>query len=215
MSVPEALPGKEVCEELVPEKLMVKSEELAVPPLVLTTCFITIICALGGGGGAGALLWEKNGVTNPTSELVDGFRLECFANGDTQEIYALITVPETYEAGTQLKLLYGAFFLSATSGKVLFKAQTALVRDASTVLGTYSNIHTSTNSEVTAAGVANTLTAIGDIDLTNASGQINGVAVAAGDKLRVRLYRDNASESSPAAADAKLLINNFQLRFAV
>lgn len=171
--------------------------------------------ALGGGGGAGSLLWEKNGVINPTSELTDGFRLECFANGDDQEIYALITVPESYEAGTQLKLLYGAFFCSATSGKVFFKAQTTLVRDASTVLGTYANTHTSTNTEVTVAGVANTLTAIGEIDLTNASGQINSVAIAAGDKLRVKLYRSNSTESVAAAADAKLLINNFQLRFTV
>lgn len=171
--------------------------------------------ALGGGGGAGSLIWEKNGVASPAAELVDGLRLECFANGDTQEIYALLTVPETYEAGTQLKLLYGSFFCLATTGKVFFKAQTALIRDASTVLGTYANIHTSTNAEVTVAAVANTLKAIGDIDLTDATGLINGVAIAAGDKLRVKLYRDNASESVAADAEAKLLINNFQLRFTV
>jgi hypothetical protein len=171
--------------------------------------------ALGGGGGAGSLLWEKNGVINPTTEYLDGFHLENFANGDTQEIYALLTVPESYEAGTQLKLLYGAFFMSATVGKVFFKCETALIRDGSTVLGTYSNVHTSTNLEVDAPAVANTLKAIGEIDLTSAIGQINGVALAPGDKLRVRLFRDNAAESSPANADAKLLINNFQLRFTV
>lgn len=171
--------------------------------------------ALGGGGGAGSLIWEKTGVINPTSEFIDGFHLENFSNGDTQEIYAFITVPESYEAGAEISLLYGAFFCSATSGRVFFKAQTSLIRDASTILGSYPNTHVSTNLEVTVAVVSNTLTPIGVIQLTNATGQINGVAVAPGDKLRVRLFRDNAVESTPANADAKLLVNNFQLRFTV
>jgi hypothetical protein len=170
---------------------------------------------LGSGAGASSLIWEKNGLLSPSSETIDGFRLEAFSNLDTQEVYALLTVPEGYEAGTQLKLLYGSFFTTVTSGNILFRAQTALIRDAVTVLGTYSNIHTSTNAEVSAAAVSNTLKAIGEIDITNASGQINGVAIAAGDKLRVRLYRDIASETSSAASDARLLINNFQLRTTI
>jgi hypothetical protein len=170
---------------------------------------------IGSGGGAASLLWEKNGVLSPESELVDGFRLESFSQEENEEIYALITVPETYDAGTPIKLINGAFFVATTTGKIRFRCETALIEDGVTVLGTYPNIHTSTNLEVNAPGVSNTLTAAGEIDLTNASGQINGVAVAGGDKLRVRLFRDVATESAPAPAPVKLLINNFQVRTTV
>lgn len=171
--------------------------------------------ALGGGGGGGSLLWEKTGGISPVAEFVDGFHLENFNEVDSQEIYAFITVPESYDAGAQIKLLSGSFFISAVVGNVRFRCDTTLIRDASTVLGTYPNIHSSVLAEVTVPAVSNTLKAIGEIDLSAAGGLINGVAIVAGDKLRVRLYRDRASETVPAAADAKLLINNFQLRFSV
>jgi hypothetical protein len=61
--------------------------------------------------------------------------------------------------------------------------------------------------------VANTIANIGDIDLTSAIGEINAVQVQAGNKLRVRLYRDFASETSPAAADARLLTDSFEITF--
>jgi hypothetical protein len=164
-----------------------------------------------GGGGGSSLKWVKSGTTSPETYLVDGFELESFYDTETMEIYTSITVPSSYQAGVQIKMVSGAFFCSSAAGNVFFKTQTALLRDASTVLGTYSNIHTSTNSQVTLS-VSNQLKAIGDLQLTDASGQINGVAVAAGDKLRIRLYRDVASETS-SATTAHLMIDNFEVKF--
>jgi hypothetical protein len=82
------------------------------------------------------------------------------------------------------------------------------------VLGVYPNKHNSTNAEVTVNAVANTINSIGDIDLTNATGLINSVAVDVGMKLLIKLFRDNTNETAPAVNDARLLINNFEISFS-
>lgn len=168
---------------------------------------------VGAGGGGTTLNWNKTGDSSPVTEDVDGFRFESFDNSSSQEIYAVLTVPSSYRAGKPIKLKYGQFFANVTSGNVFFKAATALIQ-STTVLGTYPNIHNSTNTQVTVSGTANTVNSIGDIDLSSSTGQINGVAIAPGDKLRIRLFRDNAAESSPAAADARLMIENFEPTFS-
>ena len=167
---------------------------------------------VGSGGGGSSLIWTNGDIT-AEDESQDGITLRSFNYLEAQDMYLTVNVPQDYIAGTPIKLQGGAFFINATSGNILFRAVTALIKPASTVLGTYTNTHTSTNTELTAAGVANRLTNIGDIDLTNSSGTINGVAVAAGDKLRVKLSRLVGSETSPAAEKAKLLINNLEIKF--
>jgi hypothetical protein len=169
---------------------------------------------VGSGGGGSSLIWEKLGDLSPSNESQDGIRLEGFGHTDVQELYLSVNVPSDYVAGTQITLLNGAFFISATSGNILFRTVTSLIRAATTVLGTYSNSHTSTNTEITANGVSNTLTNVGDIDLTDSDGLINGVAVAANDKLRIKLTRAIATETSSAAAIAKLMINNLDIKFS-
>lgn len=172
----------------------------------------TYVTANAGGAG-GSLSWEKIGDLAPEDNSQDGIKLEAFDRLEEQEIYLTLNVPDNYVAGNPIKLKNGAFFIDVITNKVLFRTLTALIRPGTTVLGTYSNTHASTNSEVTAAGVANTLTAIGDLQLSDASGLINGVAVAANDKLRVKLSRKVASESVSAASKAKLMINNFDVTF--
>ena len=168
---------------------------------------------LGSGSGGGSIVWQKLGDLSPANNSQDGISLEGFSSVDTQEIYVTINVPSSYNSGGQIKLTDGAFFVNATSGNVRFRAQATLLRAGTTILGTYSNIHTSTNASVEAPGVANRMASIGTIDLTNSSGQISGVSVAAGDKIRVRLYRDIANEGTSASATANLMINNFNLAF--
>lgn len=170
----------------------------------------TELTPIGGGGGGGSLIWKKTGTTSPVAEIIDGMELESFDSTNTMEIYAVLAVPSSYRAGKQIKLKNGKFFCASTTGKVFFKTVATLI-NSSTVLGTYSNTRTSSNTEVTVSGVANTINSIGDLDLTDSTGKINGVSVAAGDKIRVRLYRDNASESASASEDARLLVDAFEL----
>lgn len=176
----------------------------------------TLLSPAGSGGGGGSLVWNLGGSTPAVYEVVDGFDFHSFDFESLQEIYAIIAVPSTYRAGKPIKLKGGQFFCNTSAGKVFFKTQTALIKSNS-VLGTYPNIRTSTNTVVTVNAVANTNNSVGDLDLTSTIGEINSVAVVAGDKLRVRLYRDNASEAGgagPASADARLLSTSLELTFS-
>lgn len=155
-----------------------------------------------------ALNWVKD-TLGPISEFIDGFLFESFDNVSVQEIYVVVNVPPTYVAGTQIFLKQGKFFCAGASpSTVQFQAVSALI-NASTVLGTYSNTYTSTNAAVTLSATTNLITSIGNIDLTNASGQINAVAVQAGDKIRVKLYR----VAGGATQDARLLLDSLELTF--
>jgi len=167
-----------------------------------------------GSGGGGGFNWVLTGASSPLESDVDGIDMLDFDQASNQEVYATIQVPDTYVAGTQIKLIGGAYFCNVNSNNVLFKAQAALLEPATTVLGTYTNVHTSTNTENTQT-VSNRMEDIGDIDLTDASGQINAVAVAAGDKIRIRLYRDNTNETVSAAADARLMKQSIAPKFTV
>lgn len=168
----------------------------------------------GSGGGGSSLTWEKVGDNSPSSLQVDGMILEEFNSSENQEVYATFIVPSSYRPGKQIKLVGASFFCGSTSGRVFFKTACALLEPGTTVLGTYTNIQNSSNSEVIVPGTANQLTNVGDLALTSSSGQINGVAVAPGDKLRIRLFRDVASETSPAALSAKILLNAIEVKLS-
>ena len=176
----------------------------------------TALVPAGSGGGGGSLVWLRTGDTSPVAEYVDGFSFDSFDNQSTQEIFTVIAVPSTYRAGKPIKLKGGNFFCNTATGKVFFKTESTLIEDTS-VLGTYTNQRISTNAVVTVNATPNTNNAIGDLDLTSSTGTVNGVAVAPGDKLRVRLYRDNASEAGgagPASADARLLTTAMEITFS-
>ena len=138
--------------------------------------------------------------------------VEDFSNEESQEVYATFKVPVSFIGGSQILLRGLSFFSSLTTGNVLFKAQATLIKGGSTVIGTYTNQRTTTNTQVAVAGVANQVKNVGDLDLTDVGGQINGVSVAGGDTIRVRLYRDVASETSGLADAARLLLESCEVR---
>jgi hypothetical protein len=169
------------------------------------------ISGSGGGGGGTTLRWTEGSIA-PINDQLSGFEYRGFGSLDQQELFAILTVPESYVTGKPINIKSGIFFTSATTGNIKFKCETALIT-GSTVIGTYPNVHSSTNTELTANAIANTVTYIGDIDLTDSLGEINSIQVQAGDKLRIRLIRDYASESSPANEDARLITDSFEVTF--
>lgn len=166
----------------------------------------------GAGGGGVSLNW-KAGTNAPLDEFIDGLDFKSFDQVSTQEIFATLTVPQSYRPGKQIRLLGASFFANIGAGNVLFRTQATLIKLGNT-LGTYPNIRTSTNAQVTVPATPNQLASVGVLDLTSAIGEINSVAVAPGDRIRIRLYRDNAGESAPAAADARLLIDGLEPTFS-
>lgn len=178
----------------------------------------SLIWQVVGGTGSGgvsdksfSLSWNKSGTLSPVQSFVDGMSIEDFSNEETQEMYATFKVPNSFLGGSQILLRGLSFFTSLTAGNVLFKAQSTLIKSGSTVIGTYPNQRTTTNAQLAVAGVSNQVKDVGDLDLTDLTGQINGVAVAGGDTIRIRLYRDVAGETSGLADVARLLLESCEV----
>lgn len=161
---------------------------------------------IGGGNGGSALNWRFDYGPSPIENAYANYvpTLD-FPYDAVSGVTCLLTVPSDYALGAQILLKGGVFGCAAITNKVKFKATTYLIQDGSTVLSSLTNSHDSVNAQVTVAGVADTVTAIGDIDLTDTAGKINSVSVAAGNKLLVLLIRDVTNESSSAADDARLV----------
>lgn len=144
--------------------------------------------------------WNADLADAASPAMVANHKVWEFQDGVIQKLAVLVKVHRNYNAGNQLKMRVG-FFANATSGTVLFKTTTTLIRKAvATAFTSTANQHASTNSAVTLAAPANAYNET-EIDLTNASGQINSVAVAAGDMLLVELQRDTTTDTAAATAN--------------
>jgi hypothetical protein len=86
-------------------------------------------------------------------------------------------------------LIYG----ENDASDLLLSAETTLIRTETDALNSTTNQHSSTNTTktITTQYVPYSV----DIDLTDASGEINGVAVSAGDILKIDLSRGTDSDS--------------------
>ncbi len=167
----------------------------------------------GGGGGAG-LEWYF-GDSNAPGEvtLSNGLRiLEFYQSPDENEMFCELVVPSSYVAGTQIFLTDGKFFAAETSGNVLLSASTVIFK-ANVDATSSPTAHASTNAQQGVDATTNEIVEMSDVDLTNASGQINAVAVAAGDTLLVKFFRDTSAETSALAGTAKLLRGSLQPKF--
>ena len=149
-----------------------------------------ITSGLVGGGGGGSLQWIEGPNAPLTTIDSTNNRVFQFQSGQGQKLYALIKVPHQY-GGNQIKM-YLSFYSPDTSGNVLLQTQSTLVRPNSDTFNISTNQRTSTNTAVT-LGTANTVFPV-VIDLTDSTGKINGVQVAADNLIYVALTR--ASDTS-------------------
>ncbi len=162
----------------------------------------------GGGGGGGGITWQEISGTAPTPKEEYGIRSYSFGGQQTvvQDLYTTVVVPQSYVAGTQI-FLYVSAYSPSSSNTQLFKAVATLIRPGTTAFDATTNQRTTTNAALTntVAKQARTHT----LDITDSSGQINGVAVAAGDIIKVQVYRDNTDTDTadvqmiPVCSDVK------------
>jgi len=148
--------------------------------------------AAGGGGGGGE--WRA-GSTNPspTDTIEYDQKVWKFAASDKgssgHSLYRLFKIPNGYNAGSQISLKVDLYSPS-TSGTILMKAICTLIRAGTDAVSSTTNQHTSTNTAITLDATANKCQTA-TLDITDGSGDVNSVAVSAGDELRIQLYRDN------------------------
>ena len=145
-----------------------------------------------GGGGGSSLNWHDGDSNTPIEETEHNILLRKFLDGGSQILPATFVVPSSYSAGTQIFLRALIFGENSTSD-LLLSATTTLIRKETDALNSTTNQHSSTNTTktITTANVPYTI----DIDLTDASGEINSVAVNAGDILKIELSRGTDSDS--------------------
>lgn len=162
---------------------------------------------VGGGGGGGSLLWVED-TDSPTPIIEFNNRVYAFASGLSQKLYALIKVPNSYSAGTQIKMRMN-FYSPDSSGTALVQTVATLIRSGTDAISSTANQRSSTNSAVTlGAGTVSIPQAV-LFDLTDTSGNINSVAVSAGDYIKVQLTR----ATDTGASDLKVPVFGAEVSF--
>lgn len=159
---------------------------------------------LGGGGGGSGILWVQD-TDAPVSLIENNQELFVFGDGLSQYLYALLKVPASYVAGTQIKM-YLPWYASSSTNTILMQSLSTLVRSGVDAISTTTNQRTSTNAAV--ANIVDT-PQIATLDITDSSGQINSVAVSANDLIKVRLQRGTGSNTN----DAKIPVYGTEVSF--
>lgn len=162
---------------------------------------------IGSGGGGGSLQWLED--ANAPVAVVENFmRVFSFESGLAQGLYALIRVPQSYISGSPIKL-FSEFYSNDTSGNALIRTTTTLIRQGVDLISSVTNQQVSSNAAVTLSGATQNIPQALTLDLTNSSGQVNAVAVSAGDLLLVRLERG----TDTATSEVKVPVYGAELTF--
>jgi len=163
-----------------------------------------------GAGGGGALKWlESMASALPTIESnVESYLFE--PDAVDQAVYGLFRVPQGYTAGGQIRLRTTAYSPD-TTGTMLLQSVSTLIRTGTDAISSTTNQRTSTNAAINlaTAALANKPYAV-TLDLTDSSGQINGVAVSPGDLIKIALQRGTDTMSS----DLRAVVHGSELTFS-
>lgn len=154
---------------------------------------------IGGSGGGGVNLNWVQDTPGPILEVDSGTLILTarFVAAITQSLVTGFRVPDNYQAGKPIKLKL-PFYSNDTTGNVLMQTVATLIRNSTDVVTTTTNQRTSTNSAVTLGAGTQNETQTVTFDLTDTSGQINSVAVAVGDFIKIQLKRGTDTAVSDA-----------------
>jgi len=144
----------------------------------------------GGGGSAGggaALEWFED-TDAPIFQMLSSHPVWRYSYGVSQYLYGSLRVPQSYVAGSPIKVLLPVLSLQSADTN-LMQTLATLVRTGTDAYTSTTNQRTSTNSAVTNTGGTQNKFQTVTLDLTSTTGTINSVAVAPGDLILVRLTR--------------------------
>jgi hypothetical protein len=155
----------------------------------------------GGGGAGGGLQWLATGATGAVQQEENGQMVAIFPDAVAATMSTVFMVPAGYVAGKQISMYLGFYSPSSSNGFVMQTTAT-LVRQNTDAMDS------TTNQKVVTAAFTNTVAKAprrGLFNLTDASGLINGVAVAPGDVIRVDLTRAYANGSDTDTAEVRFV----------
>lgn len=143
----------------------------------------------GGSSGSASILAfvpDDSGLA-PVSTIEYAQKVWKFAKLQSQKLYTVVKVPNSYTAGGQINMRVN-IYSPDTSGNILLTAVSTLVRAGTDAFSTITNQRTSTNTTVALSGSADIPRAV-TLDLSSNTGTINSVAISAGDLIKVQLFR--------------------------
>lgn len=164
---------------------------------------------VGSGGGGGSLQWVEDDEA-PLPAVENKLQVYLFQQALAQKLYALVKVPSGYVTGSQIRMRLN-FYSPGAANNVLIKTVSTLIRVGIDLVTSTANQRTSTNAAVTLSGVTTNIPQALVLDLTDASGQINAVAVSPGDLVIVQLTRDAADTSTD---DARVPVYGAEVSFS-
>jgi hypothetical protein len=161
----------------------------------------------GGGGGGGLILTEPDGLA-PLKEEEYGVDVFKFTDGGGEELHVYMKVPESYIAGTQIKLFFGSYSPSAAN-TFLMQLNAGLIRVNNDAIDSPAASRDSTNTALTNT-VAKQYRKI-ECDVTDANGQIGGFSAQAGDMLLIKIKRGSGTDTD----DVRFLPSSLEPKFSV
>lgn len=153
---------------------------------------------VGSGGGSGSLIWVEDGLV-ASPQVENNMQVYLFGAGLGQELYTVIRVPQSYVAGSQVRLRLLSYS-PATAGDLLLQTISTLIRPGTDNVNTSANQRTSTNAAIALSGATVDIPQAIVFDLTDATGNINSIPVAAGNLIKVRLTRGTDTSTEDARA---------------
>lgn len=155
--------------------------------------------------------WTEDG-NSPTPAL-DAVQNRVYNYQTTlaQNLYTVVRVPNSYVPGTQIKMLLAWYANNTNTGNVLMQTVATLIRPGTDTFSTTTNQRTSTNATVVNP-TANVLQAT-TLDLTDATGNINAVAVSAGHLILISLNRATPT-GTDILNDVSVMVNGTEVVFS-
>ena len=149
-----------------------------------------------GGGGGGGLRWNGADGTGPSEGEENGELVYFFEASLANKLTVWLKIPQSYPGGQPIQMYHSLYSTSTANN---FKMQTAsyLVRKNQDAVTSTVNAHTTNTGDLlnTVASQYREITT----DITDSSGLINGVAVSAGDLVRIDLSRIGATGTEDSA----------------
>ena len=159
----------------------------------------------GGGGGGGGADWKGDALESTEFNQ----KVKEFAQGGGQSEYLYIKVPQGYLAGRQVQIFIGHYSPSA-SNEFKMQSTSYLVRKGQDAIDSVSNSHVDNSGDIT-NDQANEYREL-SMDVTDASGQVNGFAVNPGDLIKVKLERI-APGGTEDTADIRMVPTTTEVKF--
>lgn len=170
-------------------KTLVSITRLNIAANALLDTIINRIAALLRFNSAVATHWFPISGIAPEEAEENGVKVWKFGPSLGQKLGLFFMVPDDYIAGQKIELII-PFYSPSTSNAFLFKTTSYLITKDTTAVSSTTNSRASTNVALNNVSPANAHRQV-TFDITSSIGQINAVAVAAGDLIRVELTRSS------------------------